>query len=201
MWRKYGWKRERLSRRRAPQTQAFGRVMSDRSAACWQLLNHRPFRRRPLVCGVEGTAALFMKSWTSPRCRRWITPAMRRGYRKRTPILRGVRQATSQPRFKHSGLMISVKVSGMAVGCSISRQAPLSERLRMTHSYRPRSNEIEPPLKVRCRGAFRSFMTRVVTIPYYPSVKSIPNFPTIRPGRLGIAAINPVLAGPSPSLL
>jgi hypothetical protein len=112
-------------------------------------------------------------------------PAMRRGYRKRTPILRGVRQATSQPRFKHSGLMISVKVSGMAVGCSISRQAPLSERLRMTHSYRPRSNEIEPPLKVRCRGAFRSFMTRVVTIPYYPSVKSIPNFPTIRPGNLG----------------
>lgn len=77
-------------------------------------------------------------------------------YLKRTPIRRGDRHATSQDLVKISGLMISLKLSWMADGSVTSRQAPVAERLRTMQSMAGAlENEIEPPLKVRCRCNFR----------------------------------------------
>jgi hypothetical protein len=57
-----------------------------------------------------------------------------------------------QDRLVRSGLITSVKVSGIPIGLSTSRQAPVLERLRTMQSMLPAwSKEIDPPLMVRCR--------------------------------------------------
>src|SRR5947209_8050615 len=66
-----------------------------------------------------------------------------------------VRQATVHERFRSSGLMTSVKVSGTAAGAENSISAPVLDRLRMTHSMTPPDVGIEPPLNVRCLVALR----------------------------------------------
>jgi hypothetical protein len=73
----------------------------------------------------------------------------------RTPIRWPDRHATWQSRFRFSGLIHSAKWSGTAagpLGPSISRQAPVSDMLRMRHTIAGAvPNRIEPPLKVRIR--------------------------------------------------
>ena len=83
-------------------------------------------------------------------------------YLKRTPIRCAERHATSQDRVKTSGLMMSLKSSGMPIGPLTSKQAPVSERLRTTQSTAGAlAKRIEPPLNVRCRWLLRcsSFKT------------------------------------------
>ena len=77
----------------------------------------------------------------------------------RTPILRAARQATQQLRFKCSGLIRSVKSSGMPTELSTSRQAPVTDKLRMTQSMAAaKPNRIEPPFRVRCLGFWRGLV-------------------------------------------
>ena len=77
-------------------------------------------------------------------------------YLKRTPIRCAERHATSQDRVKISGLMMSLKKSGMPIGPLTSKQAPVSERLRTVQSMAGAfAKQIEPPLNVRCRWLLR----------------------------------------------
>lgn len=72
---------------------------------------------------------------------------------KRTPMRLDARQTTWQFRFTNSGLISSVKSSGMPTGLSTSRAAPLSDIFRMMQSMAAATPKmIEPPLKVRSRG-------------------------------------------------
>jgi hypothetical protein len=75
----------------------------------------------------------------------------------RTPTRLAERQATSQERFKSSGLIMSMKVFGRAAARSQSIIAPVEDRLRMVQSTVPIGSEIEPPLNVRDRGDPRLF--------------------------------------------
>jgi hypothetical protein len=79
----------------------------------------------------------------------------KRLYTKRMPIRLCFRHATSQRRLRSSGLMRSVKLSGTSA-LAISRQAPVSDRLRMMQSIEGAlANEIEPPFNVRSRWLLR----------------------------------------------
>lgn len=87
-------------------------------------------------------------------------------YTNRTPTLSAERHATSHDRVIISGLMIKMNLSGIPIGLSTSSNAPVPERLRIVQSMTPRSNEIEPPLKVRClRFPRLSSITRVIERP------------------------------------
>lgn len=80
-------------------------------------------------------------------------------YSNRTPIRASDRHATTHDRLRISGLINSVKVSGMPSG-ETSKPAPFSEILRMMQSRAGRVPiRIEPLFSVRCLGlARRSFM-------------------------------------------
>lgn len=76
----------------------------------------------------------------------------RRAYLNRTPIRCAVRHATSQDRFRISGLIMSWKLSGTPKGLDTSKQAPVSDMFRIMQSIDPPlKEEMLPPLKVRCR--------------------------------------------------
>ena len=71
-------------------------------------------------------------------------------YTNLTPMLRSERHLTSHDLLMVSGLMMRMNWSGIPMGLPISSKAPVSDKLRTVQSTRPRSNEIVPPLKVRC---------------------------------------------------
>jgi hypothetical protein len=71
-------------------------------------------------------------------------------YTNLTPMVRSERHLTSHDLLMVSGLMMRMNWSGIPMGLAISSKAPVSDRLRIVQSTRPRSKEIVPPLKVRC---------------------------------------------------
>ena len=110
---------------------AGGAVPFDRSRAL------RPFSivSIPCGCGRDRTNAIYLKE---------------------TPIRLAERQATWQLRFVGSGLIWSVKSSGIPTGLATSRQAPVSDKLRTTQSTVAAAPKIiDAPLSVRTRGLAR----------------------------------------------
>src|SRR5690242_12484996 len=71
-------------------------------------------------------------------------------YTNLTPMVRSERHLTSHDLLMVSGLMMRMNWSGIPMGLAISSKAPVSDRLRIVQSTRPRSKEIVPPLNVRC---------------------------------------------------
>src|SRR6185369_2244475 len=82
-------------------------------------------------------------------------------YLNETPIRLAERQATRQSRFVGSGLIWSVKSSGIPTGLATSRQAPVSDKLRTRQSTVDAAPKIiDPPLSVRTRGLARFSIIR-----------------------------------------
>lgn len=83
-----------------------------------------------------------------------------------TPIRFAERQITRQLRFTNSGLISSVNSSGMPIGLSTSKAAPISDILRIIQSMAAATpNMMEPPFKVRKRGEFlRSVIAKSNTV-------------------------------------
>jgi hypothetical protein len=80
----------------------------------------------------------------------WTRPPTEAAYLKCTPIRCADRHATSQDRVKISGLMMSLKLSGIPIRLETSKHAPVSERLRTMQSMAGEfAKQIEPPLNVR----------------------------------------------------